>query len=329
MSSKRWLLELGCVVGILSLAAALLFPKYYDAVVVPHSRLPPIPPAKGTPLYSLKDIGEGYDGWLDAHGNVTVKTFRRLAWHEGGATVLEVGQGKAEHWEVTWRGKTYDLGNRTQQDLHNPVVNAKGQLAFTVFGRPLLWFEGKWTSLLPGDQRGTVTGLNAQGQAVGVVERQAYLWNGTTGKPLLNHPSTAVAINERGDIIGALGEKSATGYLWQKGNFREFGNPIYAGEIAYLSPVALNELAEVVGNAGLLPPTDNKHQSTAPWSSPFVWQQGRTTLLDGRIAQQGKWVPDEALGINDRGEILIRSHEQGKTYPSHLLILTPRDGIAP
>ncbi|MBB6053587.1 hypothetical protein [Armatimonas rosea] len=329
MLSKRWWLELGCVVGIISLSGALLFPKYYDAVVVKHNRLPPIPPPKGRPLYSLKDAGEGDDGWLDAQGKVIAKTFRRLAWHEEGATLVEVGQGKSERWEVTWRGKTYDLGNRWQQDLRNPVANAKGQLALTVFGRPLLWFEGKWTPLLPGDQRGTVTGLNAQGQAVGVVARQAYLWSGTTGKPLLNRPSTAAAINDRGDIIGALGESHATGYFWQKGTVKEFTAPLYSGEIAYLNPVALNERADVVGNAGLVPPTDAKHQSTAPWSSPFVWQQGRTTLLEGRIEQQGKWVLDAALAINDRGEILVRGHEQGKTYPSHLLLLTPRVGIAP
>jgi hypothetical protein len=329
MLSKRWWLELGCVVGIISFSAALLFPKYYDAVIVKHNRLPPIPPPKGRPLYSLKDAGEGYDGWLDAHGNVVVKTSRRLAWHEGGATVVEVGQGKAERWEVTWRGKTYDLGNRSQQDLDYPVANAKGQLAFTVFGRPLLWFEGKWTSLLPGDQRGTIMGLNAQGQAVGTVARQAYLWNGTTGKPLLNRPSTAVAINERGDIIGALGEKRGTGYLWQKGTLHEFGTPLYSGQIAYLSPVALSERAEVVGNAGLVPPTDDNHKSTAPWSSPFVWQQGRTTLLDGRIEKQGKWILREAVAIKDRGEILVRGHELGKTYPTHLLLLTPREEIAP
>ena len=119
------------------------------------------------------------------------------------------------------------------------------------------------------------------------------------------------------------------GFLWQPGKLWEFSKPLYAGQIAYLQPVALNERADVVGNAGLVPPTDKRHKNKSPWDSPFVWNQGRTTLLDGRIKNQQNWVLDKAVDINDKGQILVTGHEQGKFYPSHLLLLTPLGSKTP
>jgi probable HAF family extracellular repeat protein len=119
----------------------------------------------------------------------------------------------------------------------------------------------------------------------------------------------AVAINDRGQVLGVAGEDSQM-VLWQKGSLRELG--LTASGDNY--PGGVNERAQVVGGAY----TEDETVVA------FVWQGGKVRLL--RKLSSYDYYGTAASGISDKGQIVGQCERKaciwtaGKAQP----LATPR-----
>jgi probable HAF family extracellular repeat protein len=113
-------------------------------------------------------------------------------------------------------------------------------------------------------------------------------WGGGSGD------SSAIAINERGHIVGFSG---GHGVLWREGHAIDLGL-LPSGTAFY--PLDINERDEVVGYARILLSGGEEPESTL---HAFVWRNGRIHDLGGLPG--GDY--SVATGINDSGDIVGRS----------------------
>jgi len=216
-----------------------------------------------------------------------------------------------------------------------------------------LWQKGALTDIgtLPGRRESMATDINERGQVVGisysedrdcgsvyqaVCDARAFLWQhgkltdlGTLG----GASSTAVAINDRGQVTGssATGAKVALdsgracsgsdaagcvtathAFLWQKGRISDLGT-LPAHTISN-SASAVNGRAQVVG--------------TSFWASggngedtrPFLWQNGKMvdlgTLLTRPGAPSGDDPSPTVHAINARGQVIgqVRAADGGALH---------------
>jgi probable HAF family extracellular repeat protein len=112
--------------------------------------------------------------------------------------------------------------------------------------------------------------------------------------------SYAVAVNERGQVLGAscdiVGD-NCRAFLWQKGAMTDLGA---LGHSGVFWPLAINDRGQVIGTV------DTKAKYVIPgfWSlsgipQAFLWQNGRVTKL-GALGGPGSW----AVAINERGQVV-------------------------
>jgi probable HAF family extracellular repeat protein len=280
-------------------------------------------------------------------------------------------------------------------------INEKGQVAGKLHGRfgrhAALWDRGKMTDLGtlggPDRRRGGVSeafGVNNRGEVVGYTdvhlkrptptlrhppftERHAFVWTRSGGMRDLGVPtirpsrnfqgsvkgtsdSNASGINDRGDVVGGgtTPHFLSQALLWRRGGrMIPLGEEI--GRYGQRSASAVNEKGEIVGWI-----------ETAGGSRPFLWRNGRTTLLGGLVGsaqakdinergqvvgvsslgrggathaflwQDGRmhdlnqmipssagWVLEEAVAINDRGQIVCNGYVRGDRNSNRALLLTP------
>jgi probable HAF family extracellular repeat protein len=211
-----------------------------------------------------------------------------------------------------------DLSKR--QDDHGDAydANERGQIVGerrTTYKKPLravVWEKGAVVTLgtLPGRTQSSAVAVNDRGLIVGssfnrageygerMTATRAFLWRqgkmidlGTVGG--LPH-SSAVALNERGQVIGwsakSLGEdeelpRSPRAFLWQDGRLTDLGT--LGGESAI--PFAINDAGQVVGQS---------QNAQGEWHA-FVWQKGKMAALP---TLGGTF--SAALAINDAGRII-------------------------
>ena len=181
-----------------------------------------------------------------------------------------------------------------------------------------LWQNGRMPDLgtLGGTSGSDAVAINAGGQIIGnsfaalssdgtEVAARAFLWQngkmidlGTLG----GKSSTAVAINDRGQIIGAVLAKDSRGsdvsraFLWQNGRITYLAMP--RGHTTSHA-LAINERGQIVGWAG-----------RPAGSDAFVWANGKATDL-GMLVGSGIEADAHAYAINERGEIV------GESQPNH------------
>lgn len=136
------------------------------------------------------------------------------------------------------------------------AVNGAGVVVGNKDGQALRWEGGSVTVLSPDGRvaRGPQA-LNERGDVVGVTTdasgvRRATLWPGG-GKPVVLDvpgPAEAVAVNERGDVLGwssADDPDAARAFLWRDGKH------VWLGSLggAHSLPVALNDRGAAVGES--------------------------------------------------------------------------------
>ena len=186
--------------------------------------------------------------------------------------------------------------------------------------RAFLWQNGRMTELRTfGGKRTYATAINSRGQVAGWGETKvtdtdgqlishAFLWQGGRMIDLGGRNSSAVAINERGLVAGAIdqGQSEPRAVLWAKGQMALLPlAPRGDQSWAY----AMNNHGQIVGWAS------GKHVRAA------LWENGKLRLLGG---------PGElssARAINERSQIFGESGVLGsflwyRGQVSHLNIFT-------
>jgi probable HAF family extracellular repeat protein len=162
------------------------------------------------------------------------------------------------------------------------------------------------------------SGINDRGQVIGWVygvgeDTHAFLWE--RGRMRELGEGVPRAINDRGQVVGSslpvtYGEHLM---LWEHGQRRDLGAlDSYGG----ISPFGINTQSQIVGWA--------YNTTTASWSNtdpptldqigpPFLWEQGRLYELNTLIPRGSGWdlTDAQAMGINDRGEIVGNAIFQG------------------
>jgi probable HAF family extracellular repeat protein len=175
---------------------------------------------------------------------------------------------------VSQNGKMTDLGTLGGQSTVAWDINDLGQVVgdgttTTGEGHAFLWQDGKMTDL------GVLGLVPASGQ-----RERAMRY------------SHAVAINERGQVIGVSGTRAAGGYshpfLWENGKMIDLGALVWRGRKA--EPMAMNDRGQIVGWSRL----SAKVQRRA-----FLWQDGKMTDL-GTLGYGISW----ASAINNQGQIV-------------------------
>jgi probable HAF family extracellular repeat protein len=227
---------------------------------------------------------------------------------------VSINSGES-HGFLVRRGKVTALGS-----LIPVAINDVGQVVGSrepIGGeRAYLWQRGhgRYLGALPGRANSRATATNNHQQVIGdawaqrngsdlEVSPHAFLWQagkmtdlGTLG----GQSSSAIAINERGQVVGwsetASGKRHA--FLWQKGRMRDLGT---LPDQSYSEAVGLNERGQVIGNSYTSLRTDPSSSSqTKLGLHAVVWRDGKIGALDSSL----KGAASTAVAINNRGQII-------------------------
>jgi len=171
-----------------------------------------------------------------------------------------------------------------------------------------------------------IFGINAQGAAVGdyspdagrmdVFDREASLWRDGSrlglGSLAGDTSSTALAVNQRGTVVGWSGNSSGSishAFIWSDGRMRELP-ALHLG--ASSAALAINSGGEVVGWSN----------TTEGMPHAVYWQGSHAKDLNLVIPEYSGWVLTQASGINRSGEIVGTGIHGGQT---HAFLLTIED----
>lgn len=272
------------------------------------------------------------------------------------------GNGTEAHAFLWSAGKMQDLGTLGGPDSFAFLVNERGQVAGAsdvdfvsnvVTGgptvHPFLWQQGKMIDLVAhapagmfGGSYGSVSGLNDTGQVAGTMYLagdltwHSFLWDageikdlGTLGGAI----TTAVALNNAGHVVGrsdvtAICEICPAGdqkqlhhpFFWKDGTITDIG--VVGGDTAGTA-YSVNANDQVVGRTALCIKVNPNDSCESVDYHAFLWENGSIADLQ-TLALPGSGITvNDALNINDRGEIVgfaaLSSGDQ------HAVLLIPCD----
>lgn len=241
------------------------------------------------------------------------------------------GENASGQWMFRWENgvltKLNELSDRDDDTQANSINNA-GVIAGEAFvtdgtntrNHGFLWQNQQFTEVGYLGSIPTYThlyGLNNSGQAVGqsVATRlpdyyHAVLWSGGVLNDLGTLPgknsSVAYGINDNGQIVGVSRNKREDNdhaFLYQNGQMTEL--PAFPGG-TLAAARAINNQGQIVGNARQ--PIPN---TTSELQKAVLWQDGQPLNLETLAPPPLGQGYIDAVGINNRGEIIVRG---GKAY---------------
>jgi probable HAF family extracellular repeat protein len=129
--------------------------------------------------------------------------------------------------------------------------------------------------------------------------------------------SRAEAINDRGEVVGSAltAEHNWHAVLRRRGKMLDLGTLGGGWSIGY----GINGRGEVVG--GSLTRAGDSHA--------FVWRGGRMQDLNDHLARGDRRVLDDALAINDRGQVVGRGNPASGNLSFGYLLTRGGGGPAP
>jgi probable HAF family extracellular repeat protein len=243
-----------------------------------------------------------------------------FVWRRGVMTALPLlGGNNGFASAINNRGQIVGASETPNPDPTCSLVFLQTQAA--------IWQNGQVQELapLPGDPDGFANGINDNGQAVGVTgcatgDFHAVLWQNGTAIDLGNLGGTsgnvAFDINNRGQVVGQsdiAGDTTHHAFLWQNGVMTDLGT-LYGLPVSLAN--AINNQGQVVGFSQDL----NGNNNVAS-----LWQDGVLTDLNTLIPADSPLFLDQAIGINDRGQIAGHGHEIA-TGEIRGFLLTPVPG---
>jgi probable HAF family extracellular repeat protein len=208
-----------------------------------------------------------------------------------------------------------------------------------------VWDDGEVTNLgtLPGGGVSVALDVNADGQIVGgaatapgsdlFVEGNgirragpgvhAVLWQDGQMTDLGTLPggdaSLALAINDAGQIVGystiAPNDETIHAVLWDNGEIVDLGT-LPGGTSSWAT--GINASGQIVG----ISDGDGSKEPTAVDTIAVLWNEGEIVPLSDLIPAEDGWGElDEALGINDKGQIAADGY--GENFGYYGAVLTP------
>ncbi len=204
-------------------------------------------------------------------------------------------------WE---NGKRTDLGvlgagNYTEASAMNDRGQIVGSSGTESGSNPFLWQNGKMSDLGTLGRAGGVaiwpkaSAINERGQVVGTSQTRsrnpvAYLWQNGRMRNLGGWRSAAIAINDRGVIVGRSGEHA---FKWENGKMTDLGTLGGTRSAA----TAINNRGQIVGWSEVASGAEHA----------FLWQKGKMIDL-GTLGA----VSSDAVAINERGQIIVNRRSQ-------------------
>jgi probable HAF family extracellular repeat protein len=170
-----------------------------------------------------------------------------------------------------------------------------------------------------GGKESTAWGINAFGQVVGQADtlttgvRHGFFYDGgvmTDLGTLGGSESLAYGVNDLGQVVGWSGTIFGVtlprhAFLWQKGVMTDLGTLGGSDSVAQ----SINNKGQVVGSSSLAGDTGSRHA--------FLYSNGAMTDLNSLVSDHLGITFTEALGINDKGQIVVDANN-GRAY-----LLTP------
>lgn len=229
-----------------------------------------------------------------------------FVWRKGSLTALPtLGGNNGIALEINNRGQVTGTAENATKDPNCT--------AFALEVEPVIWETGNIKELptVPGDLDGFAGGINDHGQAVGistncpselfVFPSHAVLWTGGPKKVDVidlgnlgsKFANIAFGINDRGQVVGQsglTGDMAFHAFLWEDGAMTDLGT--LPGDVVSWAET-INSKGQAVGTSF---DANNSH--------PFIWQDGVMTNLNALIPLGSPWLLLEALGNNNRGQIV-------------------------
>ena len=278
------------------------------------------------------------------------------------STYFIFGNGTESH-AFLWRdGTMQDLETLGGPDSAAFLLNERGQVAGAsdvdyasnvVTGgptvHPFLWQHGKMVDLVAhapagmfGGTYGSVSALNDRGQVAGTMNLtgdltwHSFLWDegkltdlGTLGGAV----TTAIGMNNSGHIVGrsdftALCEACPPGdqkqlhrpFFWKDGVITDVG--VITGDNAG-SAYSVNSSDQVVGRSALCIKVNPDDSCESVSYHAFLWENGSIADLQTLILPGSGFTVNDAISINDRGE--IAGYGTPSNGDNHVILLIPCD----
>jgi probable HAF family extracellular repeat protein len=278
-------------------------------------------------ILDLKPLKGGYESWANAvNDRGEVVGFSSNAIYDANSLQGLVTETRAILWQ---NGEMQDLGTLGGTDAEALFINGRGQIvgeSYTAIsiGPPLngycnstpltlhafFWEQGKIVDLGTfGGSCAFAYALNNYGQVAGEaaidgdLDDHAFLWEQGKMKDLGTLGGThgsASWLNDSGEVVGNSsneGNQALLAFEWKDNAMTNLGT--LPGNACSVSD-AINSIGQVVGGSGVL----------ADWPActdlvehAFLWENGRMIDLNDFVPDSSNLTLNEAVFINDLGEI--------------------------
>lgn len=219
------------------------------------------------------------------------------------------------------KGVMSDLGTLGYGNSVGYGINNHGHVVGASFSsdyssvHAFLYANGGMTDLgtLEGETGSSASAINDAGQIAGFSGRHAFLYANGMMKDigtLGGWGSRATGINELGQVIGQsiTGAGEFRGFIFSGGVMTDLGQP--PGNFGITSATGINNAGAVVGN----------YSNRMTPRAGFVWQDGQMRDLNDLVDPASGWTINDALDINDHGQIAAYGCKAGACGG---LLLTP------